>query len=89
MELRAKQTLFAEGARGSCSEGVMAKFGLREIGNEGGKRVDEQTYGLGIKEVWEVPEGQHKPGYVKGGREGASESGRESSWNGVALVAIV
>ncbi|KAM3578076.1 hypothetical protein VYU27_000175 [Nannochloropsis oceanica] len=64
MELRAKQTLFAEGARGSCSEGVMAKFGLREIGNEGGKRMDEQTYGLGIKEVWEVPEGQHKPGFV-------------------------
>ena len=62
MELRAKQTLFAEGARGSCSEGVMAKFGLREGRKEGGKKVDEQTYGLGIKEVWEVPEGQHKPG---------------------------
>ena len=75
MELRAKQTLFAEGARGSCSESVMAKFGLREGGKEGeGKKVDEQTYGLGIKEVWEVPEGQHKPGYVRkeGGREGGS-----------------
>ena len=30
MELRARQTLFAEGARGSCSEEIMEKFGLRE-----------------------------------------------------------
>ena len=57
MELRAKQTLFAEGARGSCSEEVMKKFGLRAT-------ADVQTYGLGIKEVWEVPEANHKPGFV-------------------------
>jgi flavin-dependent dehydrogenase len=44
MELRARQTLFAEGCRGSCSEDVIAKFGLRE-----GK--DMQTYGIGMKEV--------------------------------------
>jgi hypothetical protein len=44
MELRARQTLFAEGCRGSCSEEVIAKFGLRE-----GK--DVQTYGIGMKEV--------------------------------------
>jgi electron-transferring-flavoprotein dehydrogenase len=80
MELRAKQTLFAEGARGSCSESVMAKFGLRKGGKEGGgKKVDEQTYGLGIKEVWEVPEGQHKPGYVR--KEGGREGGREVDWD--------
>jgi electron-transferring-flavoprotein dehydrogenase len=45
IELRAKQTLFAEGARGSCSEEIMAKFGLR------GEGVHPQTYGIGLKEV--------------------------------------
>lgn len=42
MELHAKQTLFAEGTRGSLSETIMAKYSLR-------KGVDPQTYGLGIK----------------------------------------
>jgi flavin-dependent dehydrogenase len=49
MELRARVTLFGEGCRGSCSESLMKKFNLRE-----GK--DPQTYGLGIKEVWQIPE---------------------------------
>ena len=49
MELRARVTLFAEGCRGSCSESVMKKFNLRE-----GK--DVQTYGLGLKEVWQIPQ---------------------------------
>ena len=57
VELRARQTLFAEGARGSCSESIIEHFKLRD-----GK--SEQTYGLGIKEVWEIPEKIHKPGYV-------------------------
>jgi len=57
VELRARQTLFAEGARGSCSEALMEHFNLRE-----GK--SEQTYGLGVKEVWEIPEENHKPGLV-------------------------
>ena len=57
VELRARQTLFAEGARGSCSESIMSHFNLRE-----GK--SEQTYGLGVKEVWEIPEENHKPGLV-------------------------
>lgn len=57
IELRARQTLFAEGARGSCSEEIMRKFGLR-------KGVQPQTYGLGIKEVWEVPDSEFKPGWV-------------------------
>jgi electron-transferring-flavoprotein dehydrogenase len=48
IELRAKQTLFAEGARGSCSEEIMAKFGLR------GEVVHPQTYGIGLKEVSSV-----------------------------------
>ena len=44
MELRARQTLFAEGCRGSCSEQAIEKFKLRE-----GKAM--QTYGIGFKEV--------------------------------------
>jgi electron-transferring-flavoprotein dehydrogenase len=58
MELRAKQTLFAEGARGSCSEQLMAKFDLRS-------KSDMQSYGLGIKEVWEVPAAKSRPGLVQ------------------------
>ena len=54
------QTLFGEGCRGSCSEEVMSKFKLRD-----GEGVDEQTYGLGIKEVWRIPKSQHKPGFVQ------------------------
>ena len=57
VELHARQTLFAEGARGSCSEALVHHFDLRN-----GK--SPQTYGLGIKEVWEVPEEQHQPGLV-------------------------
>mmetsp|Transcript_6837 Transcript_6837/g.7845 ORF Transcript_6837/g.7845 Transcript_6837/m.7845 type:complete len:601 (-) Transcript_6837:91-1893(-) len=58
MELHAKQTLFAEGARGSCSEDVIANFDLR-------KDCDMQSYGLGIKEVWEVPEDRIQPGLIQ------------------------
>lgn len=58
VELRARQTLFAEGARGSCSEELMSKFNLRE-----GKHA--QTYGLGIKEVWEIPSENFKSGFVQ------------------------
>jgi electron-transferring-flavoprotein dehydrogenase len=58
MELHARQTLFAEGARGSCTENVIQKFDLRN-----GKQ--EQTYALGIKEVWEIPEKNHQPGLVQ------------------------
>jgi len=57
MALLARQTVFAEGARGSCSESVISHFNLRE-----GKAP--QSYGLGIKEVWEIPEENHKPGLV-------------------------
>jgi electron-transferring-flavoprotein dehydrogenase len=55
IELRAKQTLFSEGCRGSLSEQLMDKFNLRA-------NADVQTYGLGVKEVWEVPEANHKAG---------------------------
>jgi len=58
MELRAPQTLFAEGARGSCAEAVVDHFCLRD-------GADVQTYGLGLKEVWEVPEAQFQAGLVQ------------------------
>mmetsp|Transcript_4354 Transcript_4354/g.9805 ORF Transcript_4354/g.9805 Transcript_4354/m.9805 type:complete len:587 (+) Transcript_4354:1782-3542(+) len=58
IELHARQTFFAEGARGSCSEELIDKFHLRE-------NRAPQTFGLGIKEVWEVPEEQHQPGLVQ------------------------
>ncbi|MDE2240290.1 MAG: electron transfer flavoprotein-ubiquinone oxidoreductase, partial [Rhodospirillales bacterium] len=47
MELRATYTIFAEGCRGSLSKQLMKEFGLRE-------GVDPQTYGIGIKELWQV-----------------------------------
>ncbi|NPD66697.1 electron transfer flavoprotein-ubiquinone oxidoreductase [Lichenicola cladoniae] len=58
MELRAPYTLFAEGCRGSLSKQLMARFKLRE-------GIDPQTYGLGIKELWEVPAAQHRPGFIQ------------------------
>lgn len=58
MALYAKQTLFAEGCRGSLTKVLMEKFQLRQD-------CDPQTYGLGIKELWEIPEELHKPGLVQ------------------------
>ena len=57
MELRAKQTLFAEGCRGSLTKTLVERFDLR-------KDSDPQTYGLGIKELWEIPDTLHQPGSV-------------------------
>jgi electron-transferring-flavoprotein dehydrogenase len=57
MELRAGYTLLAEGCRGSLTRQLMARFHLCDA-------CDPQTYGLGVKELWEVPAEQHKPGLV-------------------------
>ena len=57
MELLGKYTIFAEGARGHLGKQLIAKFGL-----DTGK--DPQSYALGIKELWEVPAAQAKPGLV-------------------------
>ncbi|MEX2629694.1 MAG: electron transfer flavoprotein-ubiquinone oxidoreductase [Tistlia sp.] len=57
MELRAKYTFFAEGCRGSLTKGLERKFDLRE-------GADPQTYGLGIKELWELDPAQHREGLV-------------------------
>lgn len=57
MELHAKYTLFAEGSRGHLGKGLMAKYDLN-------KGKDPQTYGIGIKELWEIDPSKHKPGLV-------------------------
>ena len=57
MELHAKYTLFAEGARGSLSQTLMSHFNLRD-------GVDPQKFGIGIKELWEVVPDRHRPGLV-------------------------
>lgn len=57
MELRAKQVIFAEGCRGSLTQQLFPKFNLRD-------GIDPQTYGIGIKELWEIPEELHQAGYV-------------------------
>ena len=57
MHLHATQTLFAEGCRGELSQRLMDRFQLRN-------NADPQTYGLGIKEVWQVPEASHQRGLV-------------------------
>ncbi len=57
MELRAKYTLFSEGCRGHLGKQLIAKYELD-------KDKDPQHYGIGIKELWKVPDKQHKPGLV-------------------------
>ena len=57
MELLGKYTVFAEGARGHLGKQLIAKYQL-----DAGK--DPQTYGLGIKEVWEIDPARHQPGFV-------------------------
>ncbi len=57
MELRARYTLFAEGCRGSLTKTLFDRFNLRD-------GVDPQTYGIGIKELWEVDPAKHQPGKI-------------------------
>ena len=57
VELLAKETLFAEGCRGSLTKLLMQRFRL-------GDGIDPQTYAIGIKELWEVAPDQHRPGLV-------------------------
>ncbi len=57
MDLHAKLTVFSEGCRGSCTKQLIKKFELD-------KDADPQTYGIGIKELWQVPEGRSEAGLV-------------------------
>ncbi len=57
VELHAKQTVLAEGCRGSLSKTVISRFGLS-------RGVQPQTYGIGIKEIWEIDPAKSKPGFI-------------------------
>jgi electron-transferring-flavoprotein dehydrogenase len=57
MELHGKYTFIAEGARGSLAKRLMAKYDLCT-------ESQPQKYGIGIKELWEIPAEKHKPGLV-------------------------
>jgi len=58
MELRAKYTLFAEGARGSLSKQIISRFELA-------KDREPQKFGIGLKELWKVTPEKHQPGLVQ------------------------
>eukprot|EP01037_Dinobryon_pediforme_P008967 gene8967-9047_t len=58
MELRGKYTLLGEGARGSLSKEIIAKFKLDQ-------NCEPQKYGIGIKELWQIDPARHKPGLVQ------------------------
>ena len=58
MELRGKYTLFAEGARGSLTKQLLAKYGLD-------KNCEPQKFGIGFKELWRIPKERHKAGLVR------------------------
>jgi electron-transferring-flavoprotein dehydrogenase len=58
MELRGKYTFFAEGARGSLTKQLIAKFDLA-------RNSDPQKFGIGIKELWQVAPDKHRPGLVQ------------------------
>jgi electron-transferring-flavoprotein dehydrogenase len=58
MELRAKYTLFAEGARGNLGKMLLERFGL-------GDGREPQKFGLGLKELWQVAPDKHRPGLVQ------------------------
>lgn len=57
MELHAKYTLFAEGARGHLTKGLKERFDLEA-------ECEPQVYGLGIKELWDIEPAKHVPGRV-------------------------
>ncbi len=57
IELLAGYTLFAEGSRGSLTKQLFERFGLRH-------GVDPQTFGIGIKELWEVSPDKHSQGSI-------------------------
>ncbi len=57
VELVGKYTFFAEGARGQLGRQLEAKYRL-------GEGADPQVYGIGLKELWEVPAERHRPGLV-------------------------
>ncbi|KAF0287308.1 Electron transfer flavoprotein-ubiquinone oxidoreductase, mitochondrial [Amphibalanus amphitrite] len=59
MELHAKCTIFAEGCHGHLAKELITKFNLRDNSSQ------PQTYGIGLKELWEVSPDVHQPGRVE------------------------
>ena len=57
IDIRAKVTVLAEGARGHLTKRLVKRFGLD-------KDSDPQAYSIGIKELWQVPEGRVSPGKI-------------------------
>lgn len=57
-EIRARTTVIAEGARGSIAKQLVQRFGLDA-------RSCPQTYGLGLKELWQLPDGRVEPGLIQ------------------------
>ena len=57
-EIRARTTIIAEGARGSTAKQLIRRFGLDA-------RSCPQSYGLGLKELWQLPEGRVEPGLIQ------------------------
>ncbi len=58
IEIWAKHVVLAEGAHGSTSQAIIAHYNLRD-------GASPQTYGLGVKEVWEVTPDKHQPGFAQ------------------------
>jgi electron-transferring-flavoprotein dehydrogenase len=58
MELKAKYTLFAEGARGNLGKQLIARFDLAGAS-------EPQKFGIGLKELWQVAPDKHKKGLVQ------------------------
>jgi len=56
--LHGKYVLIAEGARGALAKSIMARHDLA-------RDADPQVFGLGVKELWQVPAERHRPGYVE------------------------
>ena len=57
-QVRARTTIVAEGARGSLAKQLIRRFGLDA-------RSAPQSYGLGMKELWQLPEGRVEPGLIQ------------------------
>ena len=58
IELHGKYLMLAEGVRGSLSKIIQARYGLAE-------GAEPQKYGIGLKELWQVPPEKHQPGLVQ------------------------
>lgn len=58
MDLRARLTIFSEGCRGHLTRTLEEKFDLRSD-------CEHQTYGIGLKELWEIDPKKHRPGFIQ------------------------